>query len=311
MNWLSVALSAYLLLAVANLLDKFLVDNVLKSSKGYAFIVCFLGLVAMVAAPWFLKWPGLEWFLFNLAAGAIFAIALWCLYEALKRGEAARTLVFIGGLTPVFSIIFSLIFFQDKYSTNQWLGILLLLAGVLIIALLPQPRSFLARLLSKLSLKQRAGQAGLLIALLSAFAYATYFVATKHAYNHQPFLSVFLWTRLGAALFVLLFLIKAEDRRVIKNIFRKSSPTKRRGLVLVNQALGSSGFILQNYAVSLGPVALVNALQGFQYAFLLLISAALAVLSPRLLRENFSWPIILQKASAILLVGIGLYFIAF
>ncbi len=311
MDWLLVALSAYLLLAIANLLDKFLVDNVLKSSKAYAFVACILGLAVMVVAPWFLKWPGWSWLLFNLFSGAVFAVALWCLYEALKRGEAARTLVFIGGLTPVFSIAFSLIFFKETYNLSQWIGMGFLLSGVLVIALLPQQRSFLARLLKKFGWKQQINRTGLIIALVSAFAYASYFIATKHAYNNQPFLSTFLWNRVGAAIFVLIFLIRKQDRQAINNLFQKSDKPKRRGLVVFNQALGSGGFILQNYAVSLGPVALVNALQGFQYAFLLLISAILAVLSPHLLKENFSWPIMLQKAGAIFLVGVGLYFIAF
>jgi len=309
MNWLFIALSAYLLLAVANLLDKFLVDNVLKSSKAYAFVVCVLGLVVLLVAPWFLKWPGFSWVAFNLLAGAVFAGALWALYEALKKGEAARVLVFIGGLTPIFSIVFTILFFKEIYSLHQWLGMGTLLFGVLLIALLPPPRSFLARLVAKFGLKQKANQRGLLIALLSAFLYALYFVGTKHAYNHQPFLSVFLWTRLGAALLVLTFLFKKVDRQIILGMFKKSSPTKRRGLVVFNQVLGSSGFILQNYAVFLGPVAIVNALQGFQYAFILVISAVLAIVAPKNWHENFSWRIILQKSAAVILVGIGLYFI--
>jgi len=310
MNWFFIALSAYLLLAIANLLDKFLVDNVLKSSKAYAFVVCVLGASAILIAPWFLKWPGFSWLMFNLLIGGVFAGALWALYEALKKGEAARVLVFIGGLTPVFSIIFTILFFKESYSLNQWLGMGALLMGVLFIALLPQPRSFLARLMAKLGLKQKVKQRGLLIALLSAFLYALYFVGTKHAYNHRPFLSVFIWTRLGAALLVLTFLFKKAERKIILGMFKKSSPTKKRGLVVFNQVLGSSGFVLQNYAVFLGPVAIVNALQGFQYAFILIISAILAVVAPKKWHENFSWRIILQKSIAVVLVGIGLYFIA-
>ncbi len=310
MNWLIVALSAYLLLAVANLLDKFLVDNVVKSSRAYAFAACILGLLVLVVSPWFLKWPGMNWLLFNLVSGGIFTAALWSLYEALRRGEAARTLVFIGGLTPVFSIVFSILFFKEVFSLNQWLGMLALLAGAGTIALLPQTRNFLARLIAKLGWENKNTKSALLIALLSAFSYSLYFIATKHAYNHQPFFSAFLWNRLGAGLFALLFLLSISGRKEIKELLQKSGPGDKKGLVVINQGLGSAGFILQNYAISLGPVAIVNALQGFQYAFLLAISAILALLSPKLFKENFSWRIILQKTGAIILVAIGLYFIA-
>jgi drug/metabolite transporter (DMT)-like permease len=310
MDWLLVALSAYLFLAIANLLDKFLVDNVLKSSQAYVFIVCILGLAVMLVSPWFLKWPGLAWSAFNLFVGILFAIALWLLYEALKQGEAARILVFIGGLIPVFSIILSLIFLKDVYTLNQWIGMGFLLAGVLVIALLPQPRNFLARFLKKIGLKNKFNRRGLQIAFVSALFYSFYFVASKYAYNNQPFMSAFLWNRLGAGLFVLLFLLRKKDRLAINSFFKRSSPKKNKFLVIFNQILGSSGFILQNYAIFLGPVAIVNAMQGFQYAFLLIISAILAALAPKLLKETFSWPIILQKTGAVILVFIGLYFIA-
>jgi len=310
MSWIVVAISAYLLLAVANLLDKFLVDNVLKNSKAYAFIACIMGIVVFAVAPWFLVWPGLALFVFNLLVGCIFAIALWLLYEALRRGEASRILVFVGGVTPVFSIIFSLLFFKEHFTNNQWLGIGALLLGVFIIAFLPQSRSYLTRVFNKLKLTQEAKKGGLWVALFCALAYSLYFIGTKYAYGEQPFLSAFIWNRLGAALFVLLFLIKKTDRQAITRNFKKSSPNKNKYLVVFNQVIGSVGFVLQSYAVFLGSVALVNALQGVQYALLLIISAGLALLAPKLLKETFSWRIILQKLLAVLVIALGLYFIA-
>lgn len=309
MSWILVALLAYFFLAVANLFDKFLVDNVLPSSKAYAFIACLLGGLVILAGPWLLEWPGFFWLAINLLAGGIFAVALWFLYESLRRGEASRVLVIVGGLTPVFSISFSLVFFKERFSSAEWLGISALLVGVLVVALLPQKRSFLSRVLSKLKLTQDVRSGGLVFATLSALAYAVYFVITKYSYSAQPFASAFIWNRLGAALFVLLFLISASDRNKIVSAFRKKDPNKNKFLVVFNQLLGSTGFILQNYAIFLGSVSLVNALQGVQYAFLLFISSILAILSPRLLKETFSWKIFLQKLLAILIIGFGLYFI--
>jgi hypothetical protein len=107
-----------------------------------------------------------------------------------------------------------------------------------------------------------------------------------------------------------LFLIKKTDRQAITRNFKKSSPSKNKYLVIFNQVIGSIGFVLQSYAVFLGSVALVNALQGVQYALLLIISAGLALLAPKLLKETFSWRIVLQKLLAVLVIALGLYFIA-
>lgn len=309
MSWILVALIAYLILAFANLLDKFLVDQVIKSPRAYAFIVCVSGLLVFSIAPWFLSWPGWPLFFGDLLMGGIFALAIWFLFEALYRGEASRILVFVGGLTPVFSILFSLLFFKEHFTGLQFLGFACLLIGILIVAFLPVQRSYVSRVLNKLQLTQEIKIGGLSFAILSALAYALYFMGTKFLYNTQSFFNVFLWNRLGAAILVLFFLLSKVDRQIIVSQFSKSTARRHQVLVFFNQLLGSLGFILQNYAVFLGSVALVNALQGAQYAFLLIIGTILALLSPKLLKETFSWPIFLQKLSAVLVIGLGLYFI--
>lgn len=309
MSWILVALLAYFLLAISNLLDKFLVDNVLPSSKSYAFIACIAGSFLLLGAPWFLNWPGYFWFAFNILTGCAFAIALWSLYEALRRGDASQTVVLVGGLTPIFSIIFSILFFKEHYSSMEWIGIITLLVGIFIIALLPKKRHVFSRLMAKLKITQNTQSSSLIFALISAFAYAVYFIATKYAYSAQPFASVFIWNRLGAALFVLTFLINKQDRKQIFKVFTKSDPNKNKWLVMVSQVLGSAGFVLQSYAIFLGSVALVNALQGAQYAILLILSSILAMLSPKLLKETFSWRIFLHKLVAVIIIAFGLYFL--
>lgn len=312
MSWIFFALLAYLFLAISNLLDKFLVDNVLPDSKTYAFVACFLGGITIFAGPWLLEWPGLYWLIIDFIAGALFAAALWSLYESLRRGEASRAVVLIGGLTPVFSVTLSVLFFKEKFSAFEWIGIVAIFLGVFIVALLPKQRNFLARVVAKLKMTQNIKTGSLLFAFISAFFYAVYFIVTKYSYTAQTFASAFIWTRLGAALFVLLFLFWPENRKNIFNFFRKSDKEgkgNKKYLVFVNQALGPLGFLLQNYAIFLGSVALVNALQGVQYALLLVISSVLAMLSPKLLRETFSWRIFLQKLLAVIVIGVGMYFI--
>src|SRR5574344_2175385 len=132
MSWILVALIAYFFLAISNLFDKFLVDNVLPSGKAYAFAACLLGGLLLLGGPWFLEWPGYYWFAINILTGAVFAVALWLLYEAFRRGEASQEAVLVGGMTPVFSVIFSILFFKEHYSAMEWIGIIALLTGIFI-----------------------------------------------------------------------------------------------------------------------------------------------------------------------------------
>lgn len=311
MSWFAVAVSAYFILAVSNLLDKFLVEKLIRNGRAYAFIACIMGLAVFFVSPWFLSWPGYFMLFLNLINGAIFAVALWLLYEALSRGEASRVLVLIGGLTPIFSFLISFLFLAEKFVSNQLIGLALMLIGIFAVAFLPVSRSYLSRILHKLQLSQILPGGGTWLAVAAALAYSLYFLSTKQAYFDQPFISAFIWNRLGAALFVLLFLINRDDRRVIRAIFSGSGEKKNKFLVFLNQGVGSLGFLLQNYAISLGSVVLVNALQGVQYVFLLIISTILALLAPKLLQETFSWRIIIQKTAAVVLITGGLYLIAF
>ncbi|KKP89863.1 MAG: hypothetical protein UR94_C0033G0015 [Parcubacteria group bacterium GW2011_GWA2_36_10] len=113
MNWLIIAIFAYLILALVNLADKFLLDKIVPSAKTYTFLVSILGLIVLLAAPWALHWPGFYWLVINLIVGAIFPFALLLLYRALKLGDTSKIIPLIGGAIPVFTISLSILFLGD------------------------------------------------------------------------------------------------------------------------------------------------------------------------------------------------------
>ena len=58
MLWISVAVIAYTLLALAALVDKLVVTEYLSSPRVYMFLASVLGAIIVVAAPFALHWPG-------------------------------------------------------------------------------------------------------------------------------------------------------------------------------------------------------------------------------------------------------------
>lgn len=309
MNWLIIALVAYFLLAIVNLIDKFLVEKILGSARAYTFIASIMGLLVFIVSPWFLQWPGWEALIFNLILGGIFSLALLSLYAALRRGEASQVLVLVGGSTPIFSVPLAFFFLGDSFSAKQIIAILLLFLGLLIIALLPsKKKNFWDKLFSKLSLKNHNPKLGILIAISAGFFYALFFVGSKIAYQSQEFISSFLWIRLGAAFFSILILFSRRARQEIIQIIKpKKENNKKQGLLIFNQSLGAIGFILQNYAVYLGPVAIINALQGVQYVWIIILGAIISIFAPKILKEDLSKNIITKKILAILIISYGLY----
>ena len=312
MSWFVIAIICYLLLAVVNLTDKFLIDNVLKSSKAYAFSVCWLGGLAFLLAPWLLHYPGPLVLVENILTGILFAAALYFLYEALHRDKATRTVVLVGGLIPIFSVIIGLIFGNNHLSAGEFLGMFFLLVGIFLFAFLKEHQSFWERLWRSLRTEEAKKNSFILI-LLAAIFYAAYFSVSKIVYTKQDFWSSFLWIRLGAVLAVSLFLLNKKSRREIINSFKTNKkPKKRRKNILLflgNQGLGALSFILQNYAIFLGPVALVTALQGVQYAIMMFLSFFLGFFFKEF-KEKFSWRAVFQKTAALISISIGLYLIA-
>ena len=314
MSWFLIAVASYFLLAVVNLTDKFLIDNVLKSSKAYFFLVCLLGALVFLISPWFLHWPGISLLLANMATGVLFAFALYFLYEALSHGEAARTVILIGGMISVFSTIASFLIGESFYFI-QLVGIIFLLLGIFLIAYLPDRHSFWEKIWNGLFLNKKEKASAWLV-LLSSFFYSLFFISTKIVYSYQDFWSAFIWIRLGALFTVLFFLIDKKSRlEIFKNlgINRKKKKKNKKNnnifLFLFNQGLGSAAFILQSYAIFLGPVAIINALQGVQYALMLFFAFFLGFFFKEY-KEKFSWPIFFQKLMAVSFISLGLYLIS-
>ncbi len=304
MSWITLAIVAYLILALVNLGDKLVLDKVLGSSKLYAFIISALGSLVIFLAPWFLDWPGTGLVILQILIGALFPFALLFMYEALKKGDASKVAVLIGGLIPVLTVFLSVVFLRENFSANQWWGLSFLVAGSLAMALIGGGRT----------IKQQVfNRQAVVYSVLAALFYAVFFIGTKYAYDRQEFISAFIWLRLGALLAVLIFLIRRKDRQEILGGLRrqekKPKGQRRNLLIFGTQILGAAAFILQNYAISLGPVAIINALQGVQYVILLLLGWILTITLPKWFKENISRQIIWEKALAIILVSLGLYFI--
>lgn len=77
-----------------------------------------------------------------------------------------------------------------------------------------------------------------------------------------------------------------------------------------NKTLSGIAFALLNYAIAIGSVTLVNAMQGLQYVFLLIMVAILSYKYPNILTEAVSRKSLTQKIIAVTLIGLGLAMIA-
>ena len=305
MLWFWLTLAAYALLAAVSIGDKFFVSRAKVRPDAYAAFLGLAGLCALLFIPWF----GLPWLPpaaagLALFAGALFIGGAYFLYLGLTYFEVSRFIPAAGALTAV------LVFFGSNWvfdglslSAADYLAFSLLLAGGIILV-----RAH----------RSSAQREHWEILVAAALFISASLVASKLVYLESGWWAGFLWMRLGAFLAALALLSRPAARRSFRQSLRRSASKTAHGfsglLFLINQAGGAAAIVLQSLAIFLAPVsylAFIGALQGAQYAFLLIFVAVISSVYPAWrASEHFVLRGAAAKGLAILLIGGGLFLFA-
>jgi len=299
MNWIIVAIIAQFLFALVFTLDKFFVSKTPLKPVVYAFYAGTLQILVLVFIPFGFKMIPPFQILIGLLSGALFVLASLLFYKSIQLKEISRIAPVVGGLIPIFTLFLSFLFIQERLTSIQLAAFLLLVLGG-IIMLLPAKERLKFSFLTAPALG---------VILLSSLFFSGSFVLSKYIFLKQPFINGLIWTRLGAFLMAGLFLLFPPNRKLI---FKKTKVLEKKtvGLFFLNKGFSATAFILLNYAIFLGSVSLVNALQGVQYVFLLLIGVFLSVKFPQIIKEQINKEAIFQKIAAIVFIGAGLAILA-
>jgi drug/metabolite transporter (DMT)-like permease len=291
-TWVLIAAAGYLLLAVTGITDKFLVSKVVKQPIAYAFYTAVTGPFSLVLAPFGAKFLSWDVFLIALASGVAFIFFIYNSYAAISRSSVSRVVPIMGGLVPLFSFLFAFIILGERLSNLQALGFLFLVAGAVIISIRKEHGQWTSK--------------AFIFAAMAAISLALSSVLTKYVFDHSNFISGMVWTRIGFILPVPFILMFKSNRQAIFNA-PKEAGVRNVALYYTSRATGTVGGFLQNYAVSLGSVSVVNALQGVQFVFLLMLTSFLSIYFPKVLKEKISAEILTLKIAAIALISCGLY----
>jgi drug/metabolite transporter (DMT)-like permease len=296
MIWLYIIIIAYLLFALANVGDKFVISKFKTQAIVYAFYVGAMGVVTLVLIPFGVIWPDLNQFVSSMIGGVSFVFALYFMYLAINAGETTRAITIIGSTSPIFTFLLSFLVLKERLSSNQLIAFIILILAIIVISWQFEKS------------QQKMAKKQLMFALLAGLIFAISYVSAKYVYIYQPFISGFVWIRVGGVLTALSILIFAKNRQLIKIDWQRPK-TQKGSLILAIQILGGTGVIGQNYAFSIASATIINALQAIQYAFVFILTSLLGKKFP-VLKENLNSKQIIQKVVAIILIAIGLYFLA-
>lgn len=305
MVWFFVTISAYFLVALEMVLDKFLISSKRVSHPSiYAFYSGTLSTFALVFIPFgfHLIEPGRA--VMSILAGVVFTYGILALFFAFDRGEASQVAPVSGAFTTIATYLISFAFLHENLDGRHLAGVLLLIVGSLLVSLnLFEGKS------------ARRFFRGFGMSVLSGALLAIAYTSFKGLYRHDRFMNVFIWTRLGLFAGALsLLAVSAWRRKILASLANFRSPRKGNvgsgGIFVANKALGGIGSIMLNYAISIGSVTLINALIALEYLFVFLMGAVLVHWFPKAFKEKRDWRIAIQKIGAIVLVSIGVVLVS-
>lgn len=292
MTWIFLSILSYFLTALVIIVDKFLLSNRVKNPLVYVFYMGILNSAAFILWPFDFAVLGLRTTLAALVSGMSFFLALFFLYSAINKGEVSRVVSVVGGISPIFLLALSYVFLGERLPVLWLISFLVLISGSFLLSLRKDGKIFL-------------------YSFIASVFFALTFFAAKLVFLESSFLNGFVWTRIGT-LFMALIVFSIPSFRL--RITQSPLKIKRRLFLFFvsNKALGAFSFLVLNYAIMLGSVAVVNALQGVQYAFIFILMFIFSFFCPRFIKEPFSLLAVTQKVSGIVLIslGVALLFIA-
>jgi drug/metabolite transporter (DMT)-like permease len=291
-----IAIVAYLAFSVNSVIDKFLLKKTIPKPAVYAFYIGILSGIALLLFPFGLTVPSWKILGLALVSGAAFILALLAFFEGLKREDASRVLPSIGAMVPAFTFVLSAVIVGERLLPREIWGLAVLTAGTLLIS-------------GWNPLERKKKVPWFRFAALAALLFALSFTFAKAVYLDQSFISGLIWTRVGMVLAALSFLLFPSFRRDISQTTQNINGGSK-VLFLSGQLLAAGGGLLQNYAVSMGSVTLVNALQSTQFAFLFLLTLILSLYFPKILLEDISKRTLVKKAASLVVISVGLFLIA-
>lgn len=309
MIWIVIAIIGYFLNALANILDKYILSTKISQPSVYAFFVAMFSLFAVLVAPFGLRLLSADMLAISLLSGAFFVYGLVFFYRAVRESEISRVAPLLGVLMALLVLLYAFMLqvatgnllerVASGYSETILAFWLLLIGGFLIAFDLP--------------LRKQDTYPGIRNVTTASLFMIASLIMLKYVYSLEGFVNGFVWSRLGLFLGGLsLLLVPSFRREIITSLHDMSQSGRKQASVglwfILNKVVAALGNVCVQYAIFLGSLVAVQALSGLQFAFVFLLAIPLSLRFPSFFQEKLSFNDWLQKALALALIGLGVYF---
>ena len=268
--WLLLALTVPLMLAAVNMIDKLVVERHIPTTLLYPFYVGIMELLISSTVLAIFLQTGIEdanWSVIGAAIGmgSLRGLGLIFLVSALRLEQVSRV-VAIWFLNPIFVVGLAVVFLNESVSDLAIGAIVMASLGAGIVSWTGGESS-----------RQFIPPRVIVLALLSALAWASANILTKLFVEDAPFWQFNFGSRVGFGMVMLILIFSGEVRRDVRTGWR-SRPLW--ALFLLAEIIVTISLPLYYLAIKLGPVSLVSAVGAIQPLTVLIYSIGLALLFP-------------------------------
>tara|TARA_B100000745_G_scaffold64494_3_gene38063 strand:+ start:1343 stop:2275 length:933 start_codon:yes stop_codon:yes gene_type:complete len=304
MSWIFLAAGGQFVNAIVAILDKFIVsdDKLLPRPFVYAFFTClFTGGWILVYVLGYIpvfsdlgvpnlsnvESPTIQVVGMAFLAAYSFFMALVSMYTALKVASASTVMPVIGAVSATATFVMSYLVLGNTFSVNVIFGISLLVFGTLMVSTMHFRRGVV------------------LHTVHSGIFFALHYIALKGLFDETSFDDGFFWSRIGFVLFALSLLLVPAYWSNIKG--QTKNTTRKGGMFVVGTKVlaGIAAFMLLK-ATDWGDVAVVQALDGLKFVFIVLLGILFGRYIPKTAGENdHSSGAIIKKVLYVSIISIG------
>lgn len=298
MLWITAALASAAIVAIVNIIDSHLLSKKMPGVSAYLlpvglthFTVAIILLIVFPLPPD----PGIMPILVALGAGFLNGGAAVIMMNAMRQGEVSRVIPVVSS-SPIFVALLSVPILKETLGVIDWLGILLTVAGAILISLQRDGSGHKTRL-----------QKSFILLALSSLMFAVSSIGYKYSLETISFWNMYSINGICVAL---VFILKSARQSTYTQLKGLGNRTRTLGLTVINQCVVVAGIILSFVAIENGPVSLASAVMNIRPALVFIFALIISRIHADILNEQPDKRTIWLKIIAIAIITGGVVIIS-
>lgn len=293
-DWANIALLSTAIIGLVNIIDSHLISRRMPSLAAFLLPASLVILVvSLVASSLFPLPTGLDaqTLLIAVLSGVLRTLSLGILLFTFRMEEVSRVIP-VYSTFPVFVAIMAVPLLGETVGLLQWLAIIVVVAGAVIVSANRSSGSSTRRL----------GRVFVLL-LISSLLMAGANIASKYVLDSISSWNMYWITGLSIAVGFMLVSLRPRVVRELVGLRRRGAVL---GLLALNELLVVAGVLLLFVAMQNGPVSLVSAIFSSRPIFVLIFAFVISRTFPNFLKWETGKGVLAQRVVGTVMVVAGI-----